>query len=150
MKRLLPILLLLSCAPDDRLQGVPCQTTSGVRLFGSNDCGGFQLAEDRAVAVFSKHYVDVVDRIFMFAVYVQPSSGVDNSWQSPARKTVRGLTWCRQHTIQIGSADWRYSSYAHELLHAAECGEYVVGEDPHAAWDGGWQESAIKEAQVRP
>ena len=150
MKRYLMFLLLFSCTPDARLQGVPCKTAAGVRLFGSNDCSGLQVAEDRAVTVYSKHYGDFRDRLYGFVVYVQPTSGVQHSWQSPAGKTVRGLTWCRQQTVQIGSDDWRYSSYAHEILHAGECGEYVAGEDPDALWEASWQPAAVEEANERP
>lgn len=140
-------LLLAACTPDSRLQGVPCKTTCGVRLFGSGDCGGFQAAEDRAVKVYARHYPDVRDRLYGFVVYVQPAPGAQRSWQSPAGRTVLGLTWCRSEVIQLGSDDWPNSSYAHEALHAAECGEWVEGEDPDQAWEASWQLDAVAEAQ---
>ena len=61
---------------------------------------------------------------------------------------MRGLTWCRSQVVQIGSDDWPNSSYAHELLHAAECGEVLDAEAAgHAFWNGGWQFAAVEEAR---
>lgn len=141
------IVLLPACAPDSRLQGVPCKTSCGVRLFGSNDCAGFQVAEDRAVAVYSRHYPAACDALYGFVVYIQPAPGTERSWQSPAGRTVRGLTWCRSEVIQLGSDDWSRSSYAHETLHAVECGLYLPGEDPDQLWEASWQPEAVAEAQ---
>jgi hypothetical protein len=105
------------------------------------------VAESRAASIYSTHYVDVCDRWYGWIVYVQPATGVEHSWQSPAGRTVRGLTWRKQQTVQVGSADWEFNSYAHEMLHAAEAGETVAGEDPDKLWESSWQPAAITKAQ---
>ncbi|MHB8872821.1 MAG: hypothetical protein ACYC8T_03970 [Myxococcaceae bacterium] len=138
---------LSACAHNPRLQGRPCETTCGVRLYGSNNCEAFRAAEAKAVNVYDGHLESTCDRLYGWVVYVQPPELASGAWVSPAGRVVRGLAWCRERTIQVATDDWSWSSLAHELLHAAECGERMADEHPHAEWEVGWQADAVKLAR---
>lgn len=138
---------MTACVHTPYLQGKPCQTICGMRLYGSNDCSGFQAAENRAVKVYENHLRFTCDRFYGWVVYVQPTDKMDKTWLSPGGRAVLGLTWCRQQTIQVETDNWPLSSLSHELVHAAECGERSAYDDPHEGWDTGWQTGAIDEAK---
>ena len=139
---------LTACAHDPRLQGRPCETLCGVRLYGSNDCTGFQAAEDKAVQIYEGHLSATCDRLYGWVVYVQPRGASQSwAWVSPGGRLVRGMTWCRQQTIQVGTDDWPRSSLAHELLHAVECGERFADERPDVEWEASWQAEAVNAAR---
>ena len=141
---------LVACVHNPRFQGEPCKTVCGVRLYGFNDCQGFQAAENRAVKLYGEHIKSVCDRLYGWVVYIQPAENLttEGGWFSPKNKMmVGGLTWCWQQTMQIGTDDWSSSSLAHELLHAMECTDRIGDEDPHDGWEKSWRFDEIKKAR---
>lgn len=145
--RYLVLMLLVGCATT-HIQGVPCQTTCGVRLYGSNDCRGLQEAENKALGVYEKHLKNSCDRLYGWVIYIQPTETRTGAWEDSKGRAVLGMTYCRQQTIQLGTDDWHYSSYAHELLHAIECGENLgnEGHNDHQ-WETGWEDEAVRKAK---
>ena len=128
---------------------VPCQTTCGLRLYGSDDCRGLQAAENRAVMVFSKHFNLVCEKLKDWNVVVQPPGFEITGWNSSAHDGgVLGLTFCKAREMQVETDDWKRSSFAHEAWHVLEwCGSvHPSDEDPHASWEGGVQEEGIRKA----
>lgn len=134
---------------QDSPRDVPCQTRCGLRLYGSNDCRGLQVAEDRAIEVYSERFSSVCDKFENWNVFVQPSGFEVTGWNSSAHDGgALGLTFCKEKEMQVETDDWPNSSLSHEIVHLLEwCGQvHDSGDDGHASWDGGWQEEAIKRA----
>lgn len=108
-----------------------CVTVCGQRLYGSDDCEGFQLAEDRAIQPLSNHFKrDACAVLNGAAVTIMPTASWVDAWD----RKVAGLANCEgSGWVQVGrELDWRVSSLAHEQAHLMECPWVNVD---HEGWD---------------
>lgn len=137
MSRLVTLCLtLMGCWPGAE---VKCISTCGLRLIGaSEDCRGFQLAEDRALRELNKYQGDLCSSLEGMSVEVKPETAWTDGWG----RRVAGLTFCQQGPyIQIGTDDWFSNSLTHELIHAAlEC-PWNNNKHEGANWAGPYLES---------
>lgn len=119
------------------------QTRCGTWTDG--DLAPLQAAEDRLLVAFAPQLGDVCPLLRNWYLRINPASD-GGAWYSERNGfDVAGLTWCEVSTIDVANWDFQWNAYAHEVLHALDCGHRPPN-STHEGWDE-WQWSAIGAAQ---
>lgn len=117
-----------------------CVSTCGAELWGSEDCEGFQGAEDRMLGAFGPVFgpgVCASLKNWRVTARHEPSG----SWSDDWGRTVGGLSGCDQVAYLSGPAqngwavvldDWHQLSFFHEAAHHQECPAENTG---HTGWN---------------
>ncbi len=126
----LAAILLVGCGPwgEGGLQKaeVTCKTRCGAELYWSEDCDGFQHAEDKLLEAAVANMDSAMGwtpnklcrKLQDVEVWVrQPGVKGAGTWLSDTTGGLTGgETYCNKGSV-IGTDDWYLNSYAHEMLH---------------------------------
>lgn len=124
---------LISCRAPCALS--QCLTRCGVYAC-SNRCEELQAAEDRAVAVFNDAGFDTCRELNGYDIEIMrhPDGGPVIDWVDEYGREIAGDTHCTVQLIRLGTDNWPWSAYSHEVRHAID----RCATDEHQGWlDGG-------------
>ena len=153
MRTLILLALVLNCATPARKpprdSGYHPFSPCGARVVGSSDHAGYAAAEAAIMEALEKHHPGACANLAGWVVIVNPAADASGGWvYERTGQRVRGLTSCRDLTIEIGSAVWWQSALAHEFIHAAvECPWSNV---KHEGWEEGWKAGFYSEVAWPP
>jgi hypothetical protein len=115
-------LVLSACGPFHQ-EGYSCVSPCQVRLYGSDDCQGFALAEARMLAAFGPYRPDMCQHIRHWSVSTGYTDLHENPWHAHGveGKPRDGQTWVDFHGVQLQDvSDWKASAYLHEMGHVED------------------------------
>lgn len=153
--------LLVSCAPllylEPIAEGQSCVTACGIHVFNSEDCDGFQAAEDRTIKAFipimetrfAPH--EVCARVQDVTIFVRNPGGIGEvPWfEESVGFNVIGLARCAVKHIDLDTDDFHANAFTHEVAHIVdEC----AGKDAraHPLWEERGIYTAIAAARPAP
>ncbi len=124
---------------------VECTSVCGAKLYGSDDCEGFNLIEQKTIYAFESIYggENVCNKLKNVSVELRDTP--NGYWTDEKNRKLAGVCICEGFgTLIIMSLDWKTNAYAHEVAHWMDT-PYVNYD--HVDWDINGVYAAIAETQ---